>query len=35
MVELDLAYVERRSLRLDLEILLRTVGVVLRREGVA
>jgi lipopolysaccharide/colanic/teichoic acid biosynthesis glycosyltransferase len=35
MIELDLAYVERRSLRLDLEILLRTVGVVLRREGVA
>jgi lipopolysaccharide/colanic/teichoic acid biosynthesis glycosyltransferase len=35
MVELDLAYVERRSLRLDLEILFRTVGVVLTRKGVA
>ena len=35
MVELDLAYVERRSLRLDAEILVRTVGVVLARKGVA
>ncbi len=35
MVELDLAYVERRSLLLDAEILLRTVGVVLGRRGVA
>jgi lipopolysaccharide/colanic/teichoic acid biosynthesis glycosyltransferase len=35
MVELDLAYVERRSLRLDLAILLRTIPVVLGRRGVA
>jgi lipopolysaccharide/colanic/teichoic acid biosynthesis glycosyltransferase len=35
MVELDIAYVERRSLRLDAEILFRTVGVVLTRKGVA
>jgi lipopolysaccharide/colanic/teichoic acid biosynthesis glycosyltransferase len=35
MVELDLAYVESRSLRLDLAILFRTVPVVLRRRGVA
>jgi lipopolysaccharide/colanic/teichoic acid biosynthesis glycosyltransferase len=35
MVEFDLAYVERRSLRLDAEILVRTVGVVLTRKGVA
>jgi lipopolysaccharide/colanic/teichoic acid biosynthesis glycosyltransferase len=35
MVELDLAYVERRTLRLDFEILMRTVAVVLARRGVA
>jgi lipopolysaccharide/colanic/teichoic acid biosynthesis glycosyltransferase len=33
-LDLDLEYVERRSLRLDLMILLRTVPVVLGREGV-
>lgn len=32
-VRLDLAYVQRRCLRLDLEILLRTVPAVLRRRG--
>jgi lipopolysaccharide/colanic/teichoic acid biosynthesis glycosyltransferase len=31
---LDVEYVERRSLRLDLSIMLATVGVVLRRHGV-
>jgi sugar transferase EpsL len=31
---LDVWYVENWSLRLDLEILLRTVGLVLRREGI-
>ena len=31
----DVDYVERRSLRLDLEIVLRTVGTVLRRDGIA
>jgi lipopolysaccharide/colanic/teichoic acid biosynthesis glycosyltransferase len=35
MVELDLEYVERRSLRLDLTIVLKTVWVVLTRKGVA
>ncbi len=33
--ELDVAYVERCSLRLDIEILLRTIGAVLRREGIS
>jgi lipopolysaccharide/colanic/teichoic acid biosynthesis glycosyltransferase len=33
--ELDVEYVENRSLRLDLQILLRTVAVVLRREGIS
>jgi lipopolysaccharide/colanic/teichoic acid biosynthesis glycosyltransferase len=33
-IELDVWYVEHRSLRLDLEILVRTVGVLLRSEGV-
>ncbi|MGY1745243.1 sugar transferase [Blastococcus sp. SYSU D00695] len=32
-LDLDVEYVERRSLRLDAEILVRTVGVVLSREG--
>jgi exopolysaccharide biosynthesis polyprenyl glycosylphosphotransferase len=32
-MELDLEYIDRWSLRLDLEILLRTVRAVLRREG--
>lgn len=31
----DVDYVERRSLRLDLETVLRTVGTVLRRDGIA
>jgi len=31
---LDVWYVDHRSLRLDLEILLRTVGLVLRRKGI-
>jgi len=31
----DLEYVERRSLGLDLRILLRTIEVVIRREGVS
>jgi lipopolysaccharide/colanic/teichoic acid biosynthesis glycosyltransferase len=35
MVELDITYVERRSLALDLKILLRTAWVVLARKGVA
>ena len=33
-LELDVWYVENRSFRLDLEILLRTAALVLRREGV-
>ena len=33
-IELDVWYVEHRSLALDLRILVRTVGVLLRREGV-
>ena len=33
-IELDVWYVEHRSLALDLKILARTVGVLLRREGV-
>jgi lipopolysaccharide/colanic/teichoic acid biosynthesis glycosyltransferase len=33
-IELDVWYVEHRSLVLDLQILARTVGVLLRREGV-
>lgn len=32
---LDVEYVERRSLRLDLQVLARTVGGVLRRDGIA
>jgi lipopolysaccharide/colanic/teichoic acid biosynthesis glycosyltransferase len=32
-IELDLYYIEQRSLALDLRILARTVGVLLRREG--
>jgi lipopolysaccharide/colanic/teichoic acid biosynthesis glycosyltransferase len=32
-IELDLWYIEHRSLRLDLQILWRTVGVLLKREG--
>ncbi|HEX6688749.1 MAG TPA: sugar transferase [Solirubrobacterales bacterium] len=35
MVDLDLAYVERRSLSLDLSILLKTFPVVIERKGVA
>jgi lipopolysaccharide/colanic/teichoic acid biosynthesis glycosyltransferase len=35
MVELDLEYVDRRSLSLDLSILLRTFPVVVERRGVA
>lgn len=35
MVELDIEYVERRSLLLDLSILLRTLPVVIERRGVA
>lgn len=34
-LEMDLWYVEHRSLRLDLRILWRTLRVVLRREGIA
>jgi sugar transferase EpsL len=34
-LEMDVWYVENRSLRLDLEILLRTVGKVLRSEGIS
>ncbi|SDS19586.1 sugar transferase [Agrococcus carbonis] len=34
-LELDVWYVEHRSLRLDLTVLVRTIGKVLRREGVA
>ncbi|WP_079062611.1 sugar transferase [Peterkaempfera griseoplana] len=33
-IELDLWYIEHRSLRLDLRILLRTVGVLLRPAGI-
>ena len=33
--DLDVQYVQTRSLRLDLQILLRTVVLVLRREGIA
>jgi lipopolysaccharide/colanic/teichoic acid biosynthesis glycosyltransferase len=33
-IELDVWYVDHRSLGLDLRILVRTVGVLLRREGV-
>lgn len=32
--DLDVEYVDRRSLRLDLSILLRTIGAVLRRDGI-
>ena len=32
-VALDRRYVEQRSLAMDLRILLRTIGVVLRRDG--
>lgn len=32
-IELDLHYIEHRSLRLDVEILRRTAGVLLKREG--
>jgi lipopolysaccharide/colanic/teichoic acid biosynthesis glycosyltransferase len=35
MVRLDVEYVERRSLWLDLKILIKTIPVVLRREGAA
>lgn len=35
MIVLDIAYAEGRSLSLDLVILIKTVGVVLRRRGVA
>ena len=34
-LELDVDYVERRSLRLDLTVLAETVRTVLRREGVS
>ncbi|MBF0689111.1 MAG: GNAT family N-acetyltransferase [Cellulomonas sp.] len=34
-LDLDVEYVDRRSLRLDLSILLRTIGAVLRRDGIA
>jgi sugar transferase EpsL len=34
-LELDVRYVEERSLRLDLLILAKTVGMVLRREGIS
>ncbi|AGS35330.1 glycosyl transferase possibly involved in lipopolysaccharide synthesis [Corynebacterium maris DSM 45190] len=34
-IDLDVEYVDNQSLALDLRILLRTVGVVLKREGVA
>jgi lipopolysaccharide/colanic/teichoic acid biosynthesis glycosyltransferase len=34
-LELDVEYVERRSLRLDLAILMATVGTVLRRQGIS
>ncbi len=34
-LELDVRYVETRSLRLDLQILARTVGQVLRRSGIS
>ncbi len=32
-IELDLWYIEHRSLRLDLQILARTLGVLARRDG--
>jgi lipopolysaccharide/colanic/teichoic acid biosynthesis glycosyltransferase len=32
---MDVWYVDHRSLRLDARILLRTVGLVLRREGIS
>jgi lipopolysaccharide/colanic/teichoic acid biosynthesis glycosyltransferase len=32
-MRLDLAYIQRRSFRLDLRILLRTIPAVLSREG--
>jgi lipopolysaccharide/colanic/teichoic acid biosynthesis glycosyltransferase len=35
MVRLDLEYARRRSLRLDLSILIKTAWVVLRGKGVA
>lgn len=35
MVRFDIEYAERRSLRLDLKILVRTAAVVIRRQGVA
>jgi lipopolysaccharide/colanic/teichoic acid biosynthesis glycosyltransferase len=35
MIELDLEYVERRSVRLNLSILLRTIPAVLRGDGAA
>ncbi len=34
-LELDVRYVETRSLALDLRIILRTIGAVLRREGIS
>lgn len=34
-LDLDVSYVDRRSLVLDLEILVRTVGAVLRRDGIS
>jgi lipopolysaccharide/colanic/teichoic acid biosynthesis glycosyltransferase len=34
-VELDIEYVERRSLMFDLSILLKTFSVVIERKGVA
>jgi sugar transferase EpsL len=34
-LDLDIWYVEHRSLRLDLHILWRTVGIVLRRTGIS
>jgi lipopolysaccharide/colanic/teichoic acid biosynthesis glycosyltransferase len=35
MVELDVEYARTRTIRMDLLILLKTIGVVLRRQGVA
>jgi lipopolysaccharide/colanic/teichoic acid biosynthesis glycosyltransferase len=34
-LELDVRYVETRSFGLDLRIIIRTVGIVLRREGIS
>ena len=34
-LELDVRYVETRTLRLDLRIIGRTIGLVLRREGIS